>query len=164
MSNSQINRVYNSHSTVDAVKWTLELVFIFHFLGQKQRILVCYPSSVNWVHVYSITQKLMSASTGDHIECSFGHICMWMVLLLSWSVEDTLHWRNIYNPRRRITLHLLPQLADQVERHYWVYNLSCVAINQRDILYTLYPWVWSSFIRRLSKLVEFSQVNVFWFS
>lgn len=97
--------------------------------------------------------KLSSSGTSDHVEGSFGHVCMRMILALVIPAKYTFHRRDIHNPRWSVTQHLTLQLTDQVERNDRVDDLCSIAVEERNILNGLYPGIGGSQVERLAELV-----------
>lgn len=72
-------------------------MFNFHFDYGSEWILICNPSCIDRIHENIMMGKLMSTSSCNHIQRSFGHICMRMKVSFSLSVENTLHTGDIYD-------------------------------------------------------------------
>jgi hypothetical protein len=97
--------------------------------------------------------ELRSTGTSDHVEGSFGHVCMRMILALIIPAKDAFHRGDIHNPRWSVTQHLTLQLTDQVERNDGVDDLCRIAVEKRNILNGLYPGIGGSQVQRLAELV-----------
>jgi len=101
----------------------------------------------------------LGARSGNHIQSSFSHIGMRVKLLFTWSIENTLHRRDVDHPGWSGSRHFVLELADEVERNHWVDNLGCIAVKQGYIFYFLNPCINFSLIQRLSKLITGNQIN-----
>ena len=117
------------------------------------RILVCDPSRVDWVHVDIMSFVLGSWCPGDHVEGGFGHVGMGMGLLLELTIEHTLHGRNVDDPGWGWALHLLLELAYQLEGDDWVDDLGRETVQDVNLLDLLDPSVFSTLVCRLVELV-----------
>lgn len=82
-------------------------------------------------------------------------------MTLEGPVEDTLHRRNIYDPRRSRSFHLLLELTDEVEGDDRVDDLRSIAIQERYIFNGLHPTILSSLICRLTKLIQLCEIYFF---
>lgn len=138
-------------------------MIIGHAFYYFERVLVCYPSSIYGVHVYSFFSKGKRTGSGNHIEGCFCHIGMRVARTFVKPIENSLHGGNINNPGRSGADHFLLQFADEMEGNNWVDNLSCITVQQWYILNRLAPWVGWAFVGGLSEFVQLLSVNVSWF-
>lgn len=159
---AEVDRVKNSHGTVETVKRAFETMFFPYILCKVIWILVGDPAGVNWVHENVVILELLSWGPRDHVQGSFGHVGMRMEFLFALTVEDTFHWRDIYYPWRCWADHFWLQLTDEVERNDGVDDLSCIAVHQRYIFYFLDPGVCGPLVDRLAELIKRSKVDFLW--
>ncbi len=64
---SEVYWIDHSDGTVYAIEWTYEVVF-YHLFANLKRILICYPSCINRIHVYFVRLKLTRTSSSDHVQ------------------------------------------------------------------------------------------------
>ena len=123
-----VYRVNHPHSSINTIQRTFETILILHFLNQPKRILVGNPPSINRIHKNAIFPKILSRCPSNHIQSSFGHISMRMMLTFITPMKNTFHRWHINYPRRCLPHHLMLQLTDQVKRDDGVDYLGGIAI------------------------------------
>lgn len=89
MINCLIDRINNSHCTINTIQWNI-IVFISFII---KWILLSNPSCIYRIHVnIVIFSELFTTCTGYHVKGCFCHVCVRMSLLFTFTVKDSLHW------------------------------------------------------------------------